>query len=617
MKKILNKEVLSYVIMFMSFFSICIFTNIFTRDLINVNSYGFYRIRFHILWILFSFSWITLFLGILYLIPKKYKYNVFIIMNLIIDIVFFSQICYVQSLGKFMIFSDLFVAGEGLQYVHSIFANMSIGMILTIIFTLICMIIVKILNRKEETLEEEKKPKLVPILIFVSLTLMFRVSAYISLGSNKGVSTWEENYNAKSIYFNYTNPNASMFISGFYEYNVRAVYKYFYNLLTLDKTALKNKIDEYNNIYGTELKDNDYTGIFKGKNVIYVMMESVDSWVVDEETMPTLYKLKETGLNFTNRYSPFFNGGQTINSEFACNTGLYAISDKETIYDKTNMDYPYSIANMLKKNGYKAASFHANTKTFYSRGEFHKRLGYNIHYSALDMQKSGLLDENINYFSDYNFISDDYLFNLMTDKEPFFSFLTTYSGHLEYSVNNKVYKAIKNKKLDRKKYSEEEYVYRTLVNDTDNAIKKLLESLEKKKLLDKTVLVFVSDHYVYGYSDSNYVAMKKNKINDRKELQNTPFIIWSKDIKHKDIDTILDTADILPTLLNMLDIKYDPKNYIGDDVFSTSHDNFVWFSDGTFIKSSSTDQSDESILTKVNYNINKNRDILLTNYYGK
>ena len=84
MKKILNKEVLSYVIMFMSFFSICIFTNIFTRDLINVNSYGFYRVRFHILWILFSFSWITLFLGILYLIPKKYKYNVFIIMNLII-----------------------------------------------------------------------------------------------------------------------------------------------------------------------------------------------------------------------------------------------------------------------------------------------------------------------------------------------------------------------------------------------------------------------------------------------------------------------------------------------------------------------------------------------------
>ena len=156
-----------------------------------------------------------------------------------------------------------------------------------------------------------------------------------------------------------------------------------------------------------------------------------------------------------------------------------------------------------------------------------------------------------------------------------------------------------------------------MVHDTDDAIKTLIEKLEKSKLLDKTVLVLVSDHYVYGYSDTDYVAMKKNKLNDRKELQNTPFIIWSKDIEAKTIDTILDTADILPTLLNMLDITYDPKNYLGDDVFSTSHDDFVWFSDGTFIKSSDCDLSDESILTKVNYNINKNRDILLTNYYGK
>ena len=514
-----------------------------------------------------------------------------------------------------MIFSDLFVAGEGLQYVHSIFANMSVGMLLTIAFTFICMIVVKVLSKYDEGVQT--KPKFVVVLVLIVVSLFFKTTGYILLGSNKNVRTWEENYNAKSIYFNYTNPNASMYISGFYEYNARAIYKYFYNLLTLDKSALKSKIDEYNNIYGVETKNNDYTGIFKGKNVIYIMMESVDNWVIDEETAPTLYKLSQTGLNFTNRYSPFFNGGQTINSEFACNTGMYAISDKETIYDKDDVTYPYSMANMLKKNGYRVASFHANTKTFYNRGKFHKRLGYDMHYSAYDLQTSGLLDKNKNYFSDYNFISDDNLYELMISDKPFFTFFTTYSGHLEYNTNNKVYKSIKKKTLSKKKYGEEEYIYRTLVHDTDDAIKTLIEKLEKSKLLDKTVLVLVSDHYVYGYSDTDYVAMKKNKLNDRKELQNTPFIIWSKDIEAKTVDTILDTADILPTLLNMLDITYDPKNYLGDDVFSTSHDDFVWFSDGTFIKSSDCDLSDESILTKVNYNINKNRDILLTNYYGK
>lgn len=614
MKKIKNVELISYLIMFISFFSICIFTNVFTHDLINSDSFFFKGFHFHILWILFSLSWISLFMLILYIIPMKYRLNVFIIMNVLFDIIFFAQICYVQSLGKFMIFSDLFVAGEGLQYVHSIFANMSTGMIFTIIFTIACMIIVKIINKEPF---EEKKPKLVIILTLIAISLAFKGCGYFLLGSNKNVSTWEENYNAKSIYLNYTNPNASMYISGFYEYNARAIYKYFYNLLTLDKTALKNKIDEYNKIYGLESKDNDYTGIFKGKNVIYIMMESVDNWVIDEETAPTLYKLSQNGLNFTNRYSPFFNGGQTINSEFACNTGMYAISDKETIYDKDDITYPYSIGNMLKKNGYRVTSFHANTKNFYNRGKFHERLGYDMHYSAFDLQSSGLLDKSTNYYSDYNFINDDNLYDLMVSDKPFFTFFTTYSAHLEYNTNNKVYKSIKNKTLSKKKYGEEEYVYRTLVHDTDNAISTLIEKLEKSRLLDKTVLVLVSDHYVYGYSDTDYVAMKKNKLNDRKELQNTPFIIWSKDIEAKNIDTILDTADILPTLLNMLDIEYDPKNYLGDDVFSSSHDNFVWFSDGTFIKSSDCDLSDESILTKVNYNINKNRDILLTNYYGK
>lgn len=140
--------------------------------------------------------------------------------------------------------------------------------------------------------------------------------------------------------------------------------------------------------------------------------------------------------------------------------------------------------------------------------------------------------------------------------------------------------------------------------------------MEERKLLDDTVLVFVSDHYVYGYSDADYVALKKNVLNDQKELQNTPFIIWTKDMEHKDIDKILDTADILPTLLNMLGIPYDPNKYMGVDVFSENADDFVWFSDGSFIKSKDCTLSDEAILTKTNYNIKKNKDILLTNYYG-
>ena len=70
-------------------------------------------------------------------------------------------------------------------------------------------------------------------------------------------------------------------------------------------------------------------------------------------------------------------------------------------------------------------------------------------------------------------------------------------------------------------------------------------------------------------------------------------------------------------MLNLLGISYNPNMYMGTDVFSTNHDHFVWFSDGSYIADKYTTLSHEAMLTKTNYNISKNKSILLTNYYGK
>lgn len=620
MKKYLNKESLLFVIMSISLMVIPLFMDMHVRGLIDVSTYGFNTLRYRTLWLGFSISWILFFLTIIYTVPKKRRVRVFTIINILLDILLFAQVSYTQQMGKYMVVSDLFVAGEGLQYIKSIFINLNLGMIFVIIVNVVLLVILNYLSRKIYNQTEKNndyKPNKYIITVLLIGVVVFRLYSYFMLGSVVESNSWKENYSAKNIYNNFTNPNTSMFVSGFYEYHFRAVYKYIYNLVTLDKTLLKSNIDKYNYVYGSLKKDNEHTGILKDKSVIFVMMESIDSWIVDENTMPTLKHMMDTGINFNNRYSPFFNGGQTINSEFALNTGMYAISDKETIYDMEDIDYNYSLANILKDNGYQVNSFHANTGSFYSRTDFHRRLGYDHHYSFLDMQKAGLIDENKNYFSDSTFISDDALYDLFVRDGKFLSFMTTYSAHLEYTDDNRVYKSIDHDIRKNKNYTEEEYIYRVLASDTDKFLKILLEKLEKAKRLDDVAIVLVTDHYSYGYSDLDYVALRKDTINDRKELQKTPFVIWSKDLNHEEIDTILDTADILPTLLNMLGIDYNPNNYLGDDVFSDTHDDFVYFSDGTYIKSNSCALSHEAILTKVNYKIYKNKAILLTNYYGK
>ena len=40
---------------------------------------------------------------------------------------------------------------------------------------------------------------------------------------------------------------------------------------------------------------------------------------------------------------------------------MYAISEKDTIYDIDDVDYKYSLANVLSRNGYTVNSFHANS----------------------------------------------------------------------------------------------------------------------------------------------------------------------------------------------------------------------------------------------------------------
>ncbi len=588
---------------------------IYSCSLIDKSVYEFaFNLRYNLIWLFFSLSWIILFMFIFYITKNKRKLLIYNLITIACITTFIVQICYCQEMHKFMVFSDLFVAGEGLQYVTSIIPSFDYLMGFIALCNIGILVIVnKLLKSEKEKLNYTNK--LVIFILLVSI-ISFRLVAYVSLGyESKNVdfkNKYETNYNAKNIYNDYINPNTSMYVSGLYEYGLRAMYKFFYNLITIDRDALKEEIDVYNSLYNVPLEKNEYTGIFKDKNVIYVLMESVDSWVIDDETMPTLNYLKNTGLNFTNRYSPFFNGGQTINSEFSMNTGLYAITDYDTIFDIDTVDYNYSLANTLKKNGYSVNSFHANTGKFYNRREFHNLLGYENYYSGVDLQKSKKLNKNTNYFVDSNFIKDDYLSNAMLKKDgKFLSFMTTYSGHLDYNKFNKVFKEVDGN-ITNKYNTEEEYIYRSLVHDTDEFLRLLLEKLESENLLDDTVLVLVSDHYVYGYSDANYVALKKNVSNDPKALQNTPFIIWSKDIKHKEVNTILDTADILPTLLNMLGIEYNPMNYIGEDVFSKYHDNFVWFSDGTIIGENNKDN-----LAKANLNIIKNRNILLTNYYGR
>jgi phosphoglycerol transferase MdoB-like AlkP superfamily enzyme len=85
-----------------------------------------------------------------------------------------------------------------------------------------------------------------------------------------------------------------------------------------------------------EVKYNEMTGILKDKNVIFVLMESMDDWIISEKYTPTIKYMMDNGINFNNHYMPNVGMGYTFNAEFAANTGYYCPTTESSasIYTK-------------------------------------------------------------------------------------------------------------------------------------------------------------------------------------------------------------------------------------------------------------------------------------------
>lgn len=346
--------------------------------------------------------------------------------------------------------------------------------------------------------------------------------------------------------------------------------------LNLEKDDLNHKLDNYFEENGVVMSsDNRYTGLLEGKNLILVLLESIDSFLVTEDVMPTLTYLQNTGFHFTNRYAPSFGGGLTINSEFAANTGLYAINNSKAIYNFDHNSFSYSLANLLKKEGYTVNSVHANNGNFYNRTFFHQSLGYTNHYALSDIKE---LDDSYDYFFDSSLSANPQVLDLILPESPFMTYITTYSAHLPYDESSD--HCAKSYGLDIEGNTELSCI-RNLAHDTDEFLRLLIEELERRQILEDTVLVLFSDHYMYGYSNEEELLAFKN-VDNTDLLQNVPFIIWNCDLEHQEIDTLMDTADIVPTILNLFGISYPTSYYIGTDVFSEYHDPFVYFSENTF-----------------------------------
>ncbi|HIT33366.1 MAG TPA: LTA synthase family protein [Candidatus Faecousia intestinigallinarum] len=325
--------------------------------------------------------------------------------------------------------------------------------------------------------------------------------------------------------------------------------------------------------------DNAMTGKLAGKNVVLVLMESMDDWMIGEHT-PTLKRLMAEGINFTSFYTPGFSSTRTFNTEFCINTGSFLSSQGGYAFDYVNNNFQQSLASQLTALGYSAKEFHYNSPAFYSRGVFAPALGYEEYVSYEDY---------VTEETEKNLYDDQFVFDNEDLSADFFrngrklNFLVTRSAHLSYVYNEVLsYWGLQKYPEYRGMTGNEEedcaYLKARLVDDL---FARLLEELEAHGELENTVIVAVTDHYTYGVQDQDLV-LERSGVTDSLLLEKTPCFIWSADMEPLEVDKILNTTDLLPTLLNLLGVD-SAYNYLGHDAFDPEYEGCAIFSNGSWI----------------------------------
>ena len=406
------------------------------------------------------------------------------------------------------------------------------------------------------------------------------------------------------------------------------LFEYDYNNLDLKLDGGTGNIKKINDYVKSEdgTRQNKYTGMFEGKNLVFVVAESFSEIAVSPELTPTLYKLINEGFNFKNFYTS--NNLSTIGGEFQALTGLYADNSILSTWRGGSRYFPYGIGTMFGNQGYKVYGYHNNSAYFQDRNVYLKSQGIKKFKGCYNgMEK--LINCNVWPQSDLDMINATYTDYINSD-EPFLAYYMTVSGHFYYTFSEN-YAARKNKSAVKGlNYNEHVKAYLATQIELDKALESLMKKLEDAGKLDDTVIVLLADHYPYYLSLNDINTLSTYKRDKMIEVNSNALIIYNSKMKSETIEKVGMSIDVLPTVLNLFGMEYDSRIIMGKDILSTSLGLAIfkdksWVTNkGTYYASSGKfvgDDVDSDYVKNINSIVNNrvamSRMIVANDYYRK
>ena len=516
----------------------------------------------------FSVAWIVFILLLTRYLKGWLGKSIFIISYVFSLIMFLVHAIFFAYFKTYFDFSVMTLAGEGFAYFDTILQNINWWVVMVFIISIYLTI------RGLSLIHHSLKSRITKVTIITVCFIILHALTPLLLGSNTSDVEWDDWRKPRTVYNSFNDNNKSMMLAGMYEYNLRNLY---INFIRNNKTVTEEEktilAENFNN---SQLNTpNQYTGIFDGKNLILVQLESIDTFLITEKIMPVTYNLMKNSINFTDHYSFTSGGGSTFNSEFMVNTGYSnAYNYNLSAYAFSKNNYYYSLPNLFKRAGYSTQAFHMNSSEYYSRGANYTAFGYHNYYGLKDLKSY----KNNEYYLDRELIANP-VFNAAIFKEQSLSYIITYTAHMPYKTT----KGNCSMLTEETGLTEFECL-KLQAGETDNFMKLLLQGLEANNMLENTVIAVFSDHYLYTLEDDSLLEKYKDTSNNL--INKTPFFIWSNGEHKHTIKSANSQLDILPTLLNLFGFSYYPNYYLGGDILANNFVPLVFFQDGDWYNGS-------------------------------
>ena len=354
-------------------------------------------------------------------------------------------------------------------------------------------------------------------------------------------------------------------------------------------------------------------GLAKGRNVIYIHLESFQQFLID-------YKLKVDGKEY--EVTPFINSlyhsnetfafanifnqvkaGKTSDAETMIETGLFGLNQGSFMVNYGGTNTQQAAPFILSKNGYQSSAvFHGNAGSFWNRNTAYKQWGYHYFFDASYFTKQD--DTNsFQYGLNDKIMLKDSIKYLEHMQQPFYTKFITVSNHYPYTTS-----LIGDEIGFPLAETQDETIngYFATANYLDSSIKAFFDYLKASGLYENSIIVLYGDHY--GISNSRNPALAplldKNSETwssyDNAMLQRVPYMVVIPGMnKGKVIETFGGEIDMLPTLEHLLGI--DSKNFlqVGQDLLSPDHSQIVAFrSSNYFVTPEYTSYSGRTYYTK-------------------